>query len=325
MTGRFKTGALSAAMAVLFRQTNIVWVGYMCLWKIIRDKRHHFLSGEARLSLGYQIQLLTGILLKDVIVILKKLYLYLALLVGFIGFVIYNRGIVVGDRSNHQVSFHPTQLLYFSLFLLPNLTIGFKPIFRTLKLSVLRLLHSKVLFMTFFFLSAFFCIVVHYFTIPHPFILADNRHYIFYIWKNFFGRYWWFKYAMCPFYSVAVLYIMPIILSSKEKVIVFSIWLVCTAITLLPSPLIEFRYFLLPWLFLQFEIKSFGNEFSVKEKEKDNKDKDYNKVARNSAITRFLSSLYPSILGYIVVDIVTLYVFLYRPFQFNGEVARFMW
>jgi len=106
---------------------------------------------------------------------------------------------------------------------------------------------------------------------------------------------------------------------------VFSIWLACTAITLLPSPLIEFRYFLLPWLFLQFEIKSFGNEFSVKEKEKDNKDKDYNKVARNSAITRFLSSLYPSILGYIVVDIVTLYVFLYRPFQFNGEVARFMW
>ena len=144
---------------------------------------------------------------------------------------------------------------------------------------------------------------------------------------------------MCPFYSVAVLFIMPIILSkkypssllkflldSKDKVIVFSIWLACTAITLLPSPLIEFRYFLLPWLFLQFEIKPFGNELIAKGKEKDKyKDKDYNKVTRKSWITQFISSLYPSILGYIIVNIVTLYIFLYRPFDYQGEVSRFMW
>ena len=26
--------------------------------------------------------------------------------------------------------------------------------------------------------------VVHYFTIAHPYLLADNRHYTFYVWKN---------------------------------------------------------------------------------------------------------------------------------------------
>jgi len=318
MTGRFKLGALAGAVAVGFRQTNIVWVGYMCIWKIIRDKRHHFLSGEARLNLGHQISLLIAILVKDVTVILSKLYAYILVVIAFIYFVIVNRGIVVGDKSNHQVSFHPTQLLYFSLFLLPNLAIGLRHILRNLKLSVIRIFSNSVMFSTWLMLTTFFCVVVHYFTIPHPFILADNRHYIFYLWKNFIGRYWWFKYALCPFYSTAVLFMIPIIISSKEKVIVFSIWLLCTCVTLLPSPLIEFRYYMLPWLFLQFEIKPFGGEVVKKEKKEES-------AIQRSAIGKFVSSLYPVIIGYILVDIATLYVFLYKPFVYNGEVGRFMW
>ena len=27
---------------------------------------------------------------------------------------------------------------------------------------------------------------VHYFTFEHPYLLADNRHYPFYVWKNIF-------------------------------------------------------------------------------------------------------------------------------------------
>lgn len=44
-----------------------------------------------------------------------------------------------------------------------------------------------------------------------------------------------------------------------------------------------------------------------------------------SVIGGFISSLYPAIIGYILVDIATLYIFLYKPFVYNGEVGRFMW
>jgi len=122
--------------------------------------------------LGHQISLLIAILVKDVTVILTKLWGYILVLIGFIGFVIYNRGIVVGDKSNHQVSFHPTQLLYFSLFLLPNLAIGLRHILRNLKLSVIRIFSNSVMFWTWLMLTSFFCAVVHYFTY---FLLQEKK------------------------------------------------------------------------------------------------------------------------------------------------------
>lgn len=41
-----------------------------------------------------------------------------------------------------------------------------------------------------------FIIVIYANTIVHPYLLADNRHYIFYIWNRFYGRYTMFKYIM---------------------------------------------------------------------------------------------------------------------------------
>jgi len=76
---------------------------------------------------------------------------------------------------------------------------------------------------------------------------------------------------------------------------------------------------MLPWLFLQFEIKPFGVEVVKKDK------KIEQSPIEKSVIGRFISSLYPAIIGYILVDIATLYIFLYKPFVYNGEVGRFMW
>jgi alpha-1,2-glucosyltransferase len=162
--------------------------------------------------------------------------------------------------------------------------------------------------------------------IAHPFILADNRHYIFYLWKNFYGRFEWFRYVMCPVYAAAVLYLIPILMSklnmhvkllaSQEKFIMLFFWVTLSTMALMPSPLIEFRYFILPWMFLQFEIAPFiADEREEKYKIKND-------------FSAFLASLWPNILFSILVNVVTLYVFLNKPFVYNattGEIGRFMW
>ncbi len=43
-----------------------------------------------------------------------------------------------------------------------------------------------------------------FFSFVHPFILADNRHYIFYIFKNIVRPYPWVKYACVPCYCYAL-------------------------------------------------------------------------------------------------------------------------
>ena len=41
---------------------------------------------------------------------------YLLVAIAFLFFVALNEGVVVGDRSAHQMVLHPTQLLYFCAF-----------------------------------------------------------------------------------------------------------------------------------------------------------------------------------------------------------------
>jgi hypothetical protein len=111
---------------------------------------------------------------------------------------------------------------------------------------------------------------------------------------------------------------------------VFFIWGLCTAVALVPSPLIEFRYYTLPWLFLQFEIKPFGIEVNgkshkVKDKDRGDVSKEKEKEKEMGLVNRFVSSLYPLIIAYIMVDIATVYIFLYKPFNYGEEVGRFMW
>lgn len=44
--------------------------------------------------------------------------------------------------------------------------------------------------------------LIHRYTYTHPYLLADNRHYPFYVWKNFFKRNEDLKYAYSIVYYV---------------------------------------------------------------------------------------------------------------------------
>lgn len=96
------------------------------------------------------------------------------------------------------------------------------------------------------FLTSSFLIVIHFNTIIHPYMLADNRHYLFYVWNKFYGRYFWFRYIMAPFYSLSLIILYQSISSRSAGFKL--IYAFCAIISIAMQQLIEIRYFILPFL-----------------------------------------------------------------------------
>lgn len=159
--------------------------------------------------------------------------------------------------------------------------------------------------------------------IVHPFLLADNRHYPFYIWRKILNVHPLARYAAVPGYTTAtsLLYsaigrqICPIYQKWRRRpdamsacvatararvwtVLPLSAFIAVTAATLIPSPLLEFRYFIVPFVILRLHLRPTARWQIVME-----------------------SVVYCS------VNLATLWLFLYRPFKWPSEPGwqRFMW
>ena len=120
---------------------------------------------------------------------------YLIILIGFLAFVIQNESIVVGDKTAHSASFHAVMLLYFFAL---NLVLGFPA---CLEMEVRRLSWKAWAALVLIF-GLGFGYVIHRYTMVHPYILADNRHYTFYIWAKLL-RHAPIRYGLSPLYAVA--------------------------------------------------------------------------------------------------------------------------
>lgn len=196
----------------------------------------------------------------------------------FGAFVVYNGGITFGDRENHQVSIHGAQLLYCATFLaffsvplwlLPQTVIEY------LKFTMSHTITTLVS------LWAINYTILH-FTVIHPFLLADNRHYTFYIFRKIISRPN-ANYILVPAYHFCAWVVLHLLATSKYgdsgkdftsttpsiaidtektksgKAKILSLkptlslgpvglfaWLAACILTLVPSPLFEPRYYVLP-------------------------------------------------------------------------------
>lgn len=140
--------------------------------------------------------------------IMKLLWPYLVVIAAFIIFLVRNGGVVVGkvwnsslkripltydtigDKSNHEVSFHGAQLLYF-LFV-ASTGFGFS-LYSVSKVhafadSIRRQAKSMRGFLFLVGVSCAVLLVIHFGSPIHKFLLADNRHYTFYVWRKFFRK-----------------------------------------------------------------------------------------------------------------------------------------
>jgi len=278
---------------------------------------------------------------------------YLSLLVLFGGFVLWNGGVVLGDKSNHVATLHLTQMLYlwpfmtfFSwplthpyLILAPVLLFIHLPAYGHLE-SFQFFKRSKLLPRWWLILAALglACAVVFSNTIVHPFTLADNRHYVFYVFKLLLKP-WWMRYAVTPVYLLSAWATIETLgggpsqrISAERNVkngavshrplpdgqhsastTFVLVWIATSAMQLITAPLVEPRYFILPWLLWRVHVPLRMSQ----------------KAKRSSPWWEgYDHRLLLESLWFLTVNAATGYVFLYRGFEWPqepGKVQRFMW
>ena len=217
------------------------------------------------------------------------------LLFGF--FVFVNNGIVVGDRDNHQASLHLTQLFYFVSFAYFFSLSSFLFAPKKIK-NFIQWLRSNLKFV-FLVALPLSCVLVHNFTYEHPFLLADNRHYTFYVWSKLFRRHELIKYAVTPIYIACAYFFYRNLTLTGKSIAWLIAYSVCVIAVLVPQKLIEFRYFIVPFYIYRLNI----NQTTLKE-------------------------ILLEIVFYGAVNALTIYVFFYKTFVWSNdptELQRFMW
>lgn len=229
--------------------------------------------------------------------VLRRLFSYLLILCGFVGFVVWNGGVVLGrrsqfeirslfasyaevsegDKDNHIASVHLAQMLY----IWPYIAFFSAPILLPCIINTLvrqvdlpgplqtgslrpRLPRAVVTVTTLFIM----CAVVHFNTIIHPFTLADNRHYTFYVFR-LLRRHFLIRYLAVPIYfASAWICLLPFGFGGtaapgkrkprsestpphsgiNNRVSFLVVWLITTTLSLSTAPLVEPRYLILPWI-----------------------------------------------------------------------------
>ncbi|XP_059647035.1 dol-P-Glc:Glc(2)Man(9)GlcNAc(2)-PP-Dol alpha-1,2-glucosyltransferase isoform X2 [Cornus florida] len=222
---------------------------------------------------------------------------FFIVLVAFVTFVHWNGSVVLGAKEAHAVSLHFTQIMYFSLVS----TLFMAPVHFTLsRASVMVWSFWKNKPLSFFqwsvALAAGF-LSVHFFSIAHPYLLADNRHYTFYLWRKVIKAHWSMKYLLVPLYVYSWLSIFSILAKVQKKIWVV-LYFLASAAVLIPAPLIEFRYYTIPFFFLVL----------------------------HSHVNDYKSWLLMAIL-YLAINVFTMIMFLFRSFHWDHEpgIQRFIW
>ena len=184
---------------------------------------------------------------KFIIHLCRELQPYVVVGVGFLLFVLANRGIVVGDRSAHIATIHLPQIFYYSIFCLffawPHMLPHFKEF---IQWTCKRWILTSALF-------AIAAMIIHSNTLVHPYLLADNRHYVFYIWNRFLGRYILLRYILIPIYGFAIYAHLACIRHLRFLSQIIYGASVCAV--LVPQLLIEPRYFIIPYILLRLNMQ----------------------------------------------------------------------
>lgn len=110
-----------------------------------------------------------------------------------------------GDKSNHEAGVHGAQLLYCTVVIASGFGINLidpKKVLEFLR-SVYRSGQSVKGMAYMICLTLAMAAIIWRLSPVHKFMLADNRHYTFYIWRKFFLRHRFAKFVPLPMYLFA--------------------------------------------------------------------------------------------------------------------------
>ncbi|PHH92252.1 hypothetical protein CDD83_8177 [Cordyceps sp. RAO-2017] len=274
--------------------------------------------------------------------VLRRVWPYVAVLGAFVAFVAWNGGVVLGDKSNHVATIHLAQMLYiwplFAFFSLPLLLPGGLALCDSLRRvwtqpwsaaappswrsSVAVVFHVGTALLS--------CAVVRYNTIIHPFTLADNRHYMFYVFRHSIRRAGWVRYLLVVPYSLSR-WLVWATLAGRDRAgsrraagtqrpastSTGLVFLLATSLSLVTAPLVEPRYFILPWVVWRLLVPAWGPG-----------------EARDGGRLAGSARLLAETAWFVAINLATGYVFLGKPYVWTdadghvldgGRLQRFMW
>ena len=299
--------SIMAVVAIFFRQTNIVWVIFVAgltvrkqlMWWI-REKDRTVREDATDLDLlKASLRILSsclktrkGELVRLFVSILKEVWSYMLVGLGFAIFIYLNDGIVLGAKSYHAACWNFPQIFYFlcmsNFFALFHLMTPWK------MLDFVVFSVRRYLFVGIFIGIA--VILIHNFTYVHEYLLADNRHFPFYIWSKIYKRHEYVKYILIPAYLFC-LYSFTSELKHRDvfwKIVFFA----CIFMAIVPQKLLEFRYFILPYLIFRLNCR-YGTRLAL-----------LNEIA-----------------VYGLINAATIHLFADKPFKWSNseDLQRFMW
>lgn len=272
-------GILSAAT----RQTNILFHAYAAVQTII-------------------LPLISGILNESTFrfqLVLRQLWSHIFACGLYVMFLILNQGIALGDKQNHQVRLHFAMVAYFLGFH----TLSFLPFSISRPLVALNHLKLIITRPPYFLSCLATCVVIagmiqHTGGYAHPFVLSDNRHYTFYLYKKWFLRSAWHRLVLVPVYAWGLTTSMMDKLSYRDQyvnvwtaIIEDSLAIGCGCVVVLGVGLLEPRYFLVGSLVLTLQRIS---------------------RVRERGRRKWFKFI---VVGLLVMNIALLYVFLEMPFN----------
>ncbi|KAI6201926.1 Dol-P-Glc:Glc(2)Man(9)GlcNAc(2)-PP-Dol alpha-1,2-glucosyltransferase [Aphelenchoides besseyi] len=248
--------ALVFTFSVFSRQTNIVWAAFYCLCNLQNE-----FDAKKPFTSTFRC------------VLRHRAFAVLGF--GFLLFMLTNNGVVLGDRTAHRMHFH-----------LPHATILASG--TSSHLSKLCDLHVHW--------SADGAGRPSILLRKHPYLLADNRHFTFYIWRRWFLKDPIYKFVTIPFYIVSFAFIYVALKHVRLFTLLCGVISVC--LCLIPAHLVEFRYYIIPYSIARINFH------------------------QNNTLLVCLE-----ILAHVVVNFFTIDLFLNRPFVWANEpenVQRFM-
>lgn len=132
----------------------------------------------------------------------------------------------------------------------------------------------------------------------HPYLLADNRHYTFYAWRRLFNAD--YSFVLLPFYALTLLLMYEKLnhLDRGSRNVFIAFHVLCTLLTIVPAHLLEFRYFILPFIVWRLHLR----------------------ISNRWAFALELATN-------VAINLATFYMFLFRPFYWpdSAEPQRIMW
>lgn len=341
-------------LALLFRQTNIFWVAVFPAGLVVIDalKEHDDVfdfpveGAGLREYFAFLLYLPRDILMKRPVAVIKAVLPYVVLLGTFAAFVIWNGGVVLGDKSAHVATVHIPQMLYlwpYMVFFSAPLVLPIllRPLVSALPKQPREFVERYVAgsaawsgpgVVVGVLFSACAFAAVHYNTIIHPYTLADNRHYVFYVFRIVL-RHPYVKYAAVPVYYVCAwlvvqnlgapsLSVQPKATTGLKKqarvakenasmqISWVVVWTAATALSVITAPLVEPRYFIVPWVMWRLHVPSLPTATGKAR-------------PRSYDLRLVLETVW-----LLAINVGVGYMFLYRTFEWKnepGNVQRFLW